>query len=287
MNKILVHDGKAHTDDFLASCVCLHKVPNSSLFRLPFVTENQLLDKNCWVLDFGRNFDVDLHNFDHHQIEEEICSFTMVLDYFYGKKYRKYMPQLRFIEIFDSYGPKKAAEFAKLNIDDLDVVFSPISQSMLGLFSRISGEVADPLLTVMKKIGLEVCEQIENTDFLLSLLDNSNYFEYGKLKILDVTKCSLPEDIISQKNIRPDNLPTKIYSKIHGITPDIILTIDSRQFGFRMVSTNTDVVKFTSCEKAYFTHNSGFLTGFKKFEDYRYILDNHTIRHESKSCLHK
>jgi hypothetical protein len=282
MNEILVHDGKAHTDDFLASCVCLHKIPESKLFRLPFVQEDQLKDEKCWVLDFGRDFDTDLHNFDHHQIEEEICSFTMILDYFYGKKYRTYMPQLRFIEIFDSYGPKKAAEFAKINIDDLDVVFSPISQSVLGVFSRISGQVHDPLLTIMKQIGNEVCDQIENTEFLLSILDNSNYFEYEKVKILDVTKCSLPQDIISQKNIRPDCLPTKLYSKIKGIEPDIILTIDSRQSGFRMVSPNTDVIKFTHCEKAYFTHNSGFLVGFKNLEDYKFILDNYTIRHESK-----
>lgn len=282
MNKILVHDGKAHTDDFLASCVCLHKVKDSELFRLPFVQENQLNDKNCWILDFGRQFDCDLHNFDHHHIEEEICAFTMVLDYFYGAKYRKYMPQLRFIEIFDSYGPKKAAEFAKINTDSLDIIFSPISQAMLSLFSKVSGQVYGPLLSIMKQMGFEICEKIENTDFLLSILDNSNYFEYGKLKILDVTNCSLPQDFISQKNIRPDHLPTKIYCKIHEIEPDIILTIDSRQSGFRMVSHNLDVVKFTPCNKAYFTHNSGFLVGFKNLEDYRFILDNHTIRHESK-----
>jgi|694.fasta_scaffold52360_2 hypothetical protein len=282
MTKILVHDGKAHTDDFLGACVCLHKLPDSQLFRLHFVQESELKDPNCWVLDFGRDFDSDLHNFDHHQLEEEICSFTMVLDYFYGKSYRRIMPQLQFIEIFDSYGPKRAAEFAKINPDNLDIIFSPISNAILGLFSKISGQVSDPLLTIMKQIGKEICEQIENTELLLSVMDNSNYFERDKIKILDVTKCVLPQDIISQKEIRPDHLPTKLYSKINDIEPDIILTIDSRQNGFRMVSSNTDVIKFTHCDKAYFTHNSGFLVGFNNYEDYKFILDNFTIRHESK-----
>ena len=282
METILVHDGGAHTDDFLASCVCLHKMPNAILRRLPFVPEEDLKNHNVWVLDFGRDFDPELHNFDHHQIEQEICSFTMVLDYFYGKKYRQYMPQLQFIEIFDSYGPKRAAEFAKINPDSFDILISPISQAILGLFSKFSGLVSDPLLTIMRQIGKEICDKIEDAEFLLSLMDNSNYFEFGKIKILDVTKCVLPQDIISQKNIRPDQLPTKTYSKIHDLEPDVILTIDSRQGGYRMVSSNTDVLKFTPCEQAYFTHNSGFLVGFRQYEDYKFILNNHTILHESK-----
>lgn len=282
MKKIITHDGKAHTDDFLASCVCLHKIPNSFLERLRFPTNEDLKDENVWVLDFGREFDTDLHNFDHHQIEEEICSFTMVLDYFYGKKYRQYCPELRFVEIFDSYGPKKAAEFAGINPDNFDVLNSPISHAILEVFSEVSGTVRDPLLAIMKQIGSKICSKIENFDFLLSLLDNANYFEFGKIKILDVTKCTLPQDIVSQKQIRPDMLPTKLYSKIHGIEPDIILTIDCRQGGFRMVSANTDVIKFNHCEKASFTHNSGFLTAFKYYEDYKFILDEYTIRHESK-----
>ena len=282
MTKIVVHDGKAHTDDFLASCVCLYKLPHSSLERVAYPTEDNLKNENVWVLDFGRQFDTELHNFDHHQIEEEICAFTMVLDYFYGKKYREYCPELRFIEIFDSYGPKKAAEFAGIKEDNFNVLFSPISQAMIEIFSEISGSVKDPLLSIMKEIGSKVCYRIENFEFLLSILDNSNYFEHRKIKILDVTKCTLPQDFVSQKQIRPDMLPTKLYSKIKGIEPDIILTIDGRQGGFRMVSVNTDAIKFNTCENAYFTHNSGFLIAFKNYEDYKFILEEYTLRHESK-----
>jgi len=267
MIKIIAHNGKAHQDDFLAACVCAYKLDNSELFRLSY-TEEDLKDKDCWVLDQGRRFEPNLHNFDHHQIEQEICSFTMILDYFYANNYRQYMPQLRFLEIFDSYGPIKAAEFVSMPQENIDCVFSPLNFAMISLFSKIEGKVDGPMLVIMKEIGREICDQIENMDFMIGLLEKSNFFEYREIKILDVTKCTLPE------GIKYDQLPTKIYSKINGLNPEVILTVDSRQEGFRMVSINTDSLRFKHNEMSYFTHNSGFLTGFKKYDDYRLILDS-------------
>ena len=274
MTKVVVHDGKAHQDDFLASCVCHYKLDNSEVFRGQ-PSEQDFLDSDCWILDQGRRYEPELHNFDHHQIEQEICAFTMVLDYFYGKEYRKYLPQLRFVEIFDSYGPKKAAEFAGIPQDNLDIIASPLNHAMMRLFSKIEGKVTDPILPVMKEIGKEICLQIEDMQNLLKSLEDSVYFEYKKIKILDTTKCITPA------GTKHDQLPTKTFCKIKNIEPDIVLTIDSRQEGYRMVSINTDVIKFNSTEKAYFTHNSGFLVGFKEYSDYNFILDN-SVLHESK-----
>lgn len=271
--KIIAHDGKAHQDDFLATCVCIYKL-NAPAFRAKY-KEEQLKDPDCWVLDQGRSFDETLHNFDHHQIEQEICSFTMVLDYFYGKEYRKFLPQLRYVEIFDSYGPSAAAKFAEMPISSTDVVCSPVQTSMMRVFSKINGEITDPLYSVMKEIGEEICSQIENVDLLFKVLGDSQYFEYNDIKIFDTTKCVMPQ------GIRHDQLPTKTYCKQFELEPEIILTIDSRQNGFRMVSINTDNIKFVENSLSYFTHNSGFLTNFKNYEDYKVILDNYTNdRHE-------
>jgi hypothetical protein len=269
--RILAHNGKAHQDDFLAACVCCYKLDTTEVFRDAY-KEEDLNDPNCWVLDQGRKFEPELHNFDHHQIEEEICAFTMVLDHFYGKKYREYMPQLRFVEIYDSYGPKKAAEFVEMKQDNLDVVLSPIHTSMMRVFSKIEGRVKDPMLSIMKEMGFEICSQIENTEMLLKALDEASYFEYKGINILDNSACVLPE------GIKHDVLPTKLYSKIKDIYPGVILTKDSRQEGYRMVSTNTDCLKFLPNPNSYFVHNSGFLVGFKKYEDYKIILENYADR---------
>lgn len=270
MNSIIVHDGKSHQDDFLAACVCIYKL-NAPAFRVKYA-EEQLVDPKFWVLDQGRSFDPALHNFDHHQIEEQICSFTMILDHFYGKEYRTYLPQLKFVEIFDSYGPKPAADFAGISVENLDIVSSPIHTAMMRVFSRIAGEIVDPMYSVMKELGKEVCLQIENVELLFKVLGDSKYFEYEGIKILDTTKCVMPE------GMKHDQLPTKTYCKKHDLQPQIILTIDSRQDGYRLVSINSDDIKFEQNSLSYFTHNSGFLTNFKNYEDYKKILKNNISR---------
>lgn len=269
MTKIIVHDGKAHQDDFLAACVCAFKL-NAPVFRTKFTQEN-LEDPNCWVLDQGARFDPELHNFDHHQIEKEICAFTMVLDFLYGEEYRTFQPNLRYVEIFDSYGPSAAAKFAQIPESSIDIINCPIRMAIMQVFSRIDGEVTDSLLYVMREIGREICFQIENTKSLFEILSDGKLIEFEGYKIFNVCDCVMID------GTKHDRLPTKEYCKHKGYEPEIILTKDSRtQNGYRMVSINTDNLRFTPNDLCYFTHNSGFLTNFKNFEDYKVILKEFT-----------
>jgi hypothetical protein len=269
--KIVVHDGRAHTDDFLAACVCYYKL-GFDVFRQGFSAE-MLENPDIWVLDQGRIFNPDLHNFDHHQIEKELCAFTMVLDYFYSDiNYREFMPNLQFIEIFDSYGPIRAADFVGIKPDNLELVSSPIQSALLKSFSKIQGQVQEPFLPIMKLIGGEICKKIEDVQILDKCLDSSKVFDFMEIKVLDTTGCPVP------KGYEHDQLPTKSWCKKNKINPVVILTRDTRQNGFRMVSINTNTLKFSHCDKAYFTHNSGFLVGFKEYSDYAYILANHVSR---------
>jgi len=265
--KIVVHDGRAHADDFLAACVCRHRL-GLPVVRAKF--DQAMLDSpDFWVLDQGRRFEPELHNFDHHQVEEEICSFTMVLDHFYGKSYRDSWPALRFIEVFDSYGPKRAAAFAGVPEEGLEVVSSPIHAALVSAFSKVAGEVPDHLLEVRGMIGREICSRIESESILFSCIDKGfRLFDLSGTKVLDVCECSPPE------GFSHDNLPTKQWSKARGHEPEVILTRDPRQGGYRMISINTGSVKFRQSEKAYFTHVSGFLTAFRDYEDHKELLES-------------
>lgn len=268
---IVVHDGRAHADDFLASCVCHYKT-GLPVFRLQ-ADDYMLNDADTWVLDHGRRFEPQLHNFDHHQIEEEVCSFTMILDFLYGKQYRDYMPDLKYLEIFDSYGPKKAAEFAGVKEESIDLMSSPIHSSLLKAFSKIEGRVDDPFISIMKMMGHEICEQIESKKELLEILDKqARIFDYEGIGILDTTGCVMPD------RMQHDHLPTKIWCKINKLNPSVILNIDSRGNGYRMVSINTDSLRFLLNDKSSFTHNSGFLTVFGILDDYKTILSRYVVK---------
>jgi hypothetical protein len=268
---IIVHNGKAHADDFLAACVCLFKL-NKDLFRSNF-SEKMLEDPDFWVLDQGARFEPELHNFDHHHLNQEICSFTMILDYFYGSNYREYLPNLKFIEIYDSFGSKKASEFAGMNQNKLELLTSPIQSSILKAFSKINGIVEEPFLSIMKLIGSEICENIEKMEILLKILDqNCNFYEFEGIEIMDTTKCVIPD------NYTYDQLPTKVWCKNKKISPTIILTVDSRdKKSYRMVCTNNSLV-FKTNKFSSFTHASGFLTSFKNYDDFKEILKNYTTK---------
>lgn len=270
--KIIVHGGRAHEDDFLAACVCLHKL-GLPLHRTE-ATEEMLADPECWVLDQGMRWEPELHNFDHHQMEREVCALTLVLDHFYGGDYRELVPGLRFIEIQDSYGASKAAEFAGIPRDSLKVVSSPIRSAMLKSFSRLDGRVGAQMTDVMSIIGAEVCRDIEEARELFEVLTSHyNIFERSGIKVLDTTRCVLPE------GCGHDRLPTKAWCRSKGVEVGVILTKDTRkEGGYRMVSVNTDDIRFLPNDKAYFTHVSGFLTGFGEYVDHEVILDKHVAR---------
>lgn len=269
--RIVVHDGRAHADDFLAACVCRHRL-GFPVYRQA-CDESMLEDPSVWILDQGRRFEPSLRNFDHHQINEETCSFTMVLDHFYGPSYREYMPNLRYVEIFDSYGPKRAAEFAGIREDSLDLVTSPIHTSLLKTFSKIEGEVKSPFVELMGQLGEEICHQIEIKEELIWILSNqATMFEYDGIRILDTTACMMPD------GMGHDHLPTKMWCKRNGLDPEVILNIDSRGNGYRMVSINTDSLRFVPNPKSTFTHNSGFLTVFADLMDYQSILSDYVLR---------
>lgn len=269
--KIVVHGGRAHEDDFLAACVCLHKL-GAPLYRSS-VTEEMLADPDCWVLDQGMKWEPELRNFDHHQIEGEVCALTLVLDHFYGGDYRDLVPGLRFIEIADSYGASKAAQFAGVTRESLKVVSSPIRSAVLRSFSRIEGLMEGPMAEVMRAIGGEICRDIEDARTLFDVLtEHYRIFERGGIKVLDTTRCVLPE------GLSHDRLPTKAWCKSKGVDVGVVLTMDSRQEGYRMVSVNTDDVRFLPNDRSYFTHVSGLLTGFSEYGDHEVILERHVAR---------
>lgn len=260
MVRIIVHRGRAHVDDFLASCVCLHKT-GLPLFRQD-ADSHSLDDPRCWVLDQGMRFEPELLNFDHHHIDEEICSLTMVLDHLYGDSYRSHFPQLRYVEIYDSRGSSKAAKFAGAPKESLDLASSLVQQFVLKAFSSVEGEVGDEFLPLMRMVGAEICEKIESTSAIMEILDrNAKIVRFMDMDILDVVSCE------------GHDLPTKAWCSARGLSPTAILARDPRFPGYlRMIAVDRAKIHFRSDPACSFVHQNGFLASFPESEDWRTIL---------------
>jgi hypothetical protein len=258
--RIVVHRGRAHVDDFLASCVCVHKT-GLPLFRQD-ADEGVLDDPSCWVLDQGMRFEPELLNFDHHHTDDEICAFTMVLDHLYGASCRDYFPQLRYVEIYDSHGASKAAKFAGAPREALDISASLVQQFVLRAFSSVEGEVGDDFIPLMRKVGGEICDKIESMPVMMESLDRHSKIEHFMgLEILDITLCE------------GQDLPTKAWSSQRNLSPDAILAKDPRLAGsLRLIAVDRSRVNFRPDPSCSFVHPSGFLAVFPESEDWRTIL---------------
>ena len=250
-------------DDFLAACVCIFKT-GLELFRID-ADEQTLGDPSCWVLDQGLRFEPDLHNFDHHQTDEKICSLTMVLDHFYGKSYREYLPQLTYIEIHDSHGSQAAAKFAGLNPSGVEIASSLVQNLVLKSFSEIEGLVSDPFYSIMLGIGDQLCRMVEEVPLMMEALDRSaELVSFEGLDILDIVNCDVES---------PDRLPTKFWCKKRGIFPAVILTRDTRSPGkYRMIGIDKSKIDFSGCKSCDFVHPSGFMAVFDEYDTWKIIL---------------
>ena len=174
---------------------------------------------------------------------------------------------MRYLEILDSHGIQRASDYAKASEEAIRLVESPIHSSMLSAFSRIDGEVTGGILEVMGMIGGDVCAKAEGKDNLLTCIDSGyRILLVGDIEVLDVCGCRPPEGLSHA------DLPTKLWCKVRNHAPSVILTVDTRYGGYRMVSINTNSVRFSPHKSSYFTHASGFMVAFLEYGDHERIL---------------
>lgn len=267
MIKIVTHNGGAHVDDFLASCILLCNLDDAILCRQP-ATEEDLNDPNVWVIDQGRQYNSKLNNYDHHHLETEKCAVTMLLDDIaYSITYRELFPEWKFIEQADSRGPFVAGRlFGDGAGKYAEYTRSPIVGALLKRFSKCEGLVVDEaLLNIMKGIGESIFEDFWKMEALLMEIGSYHkMLEYGGYSILDVSSSNCPAQ-----------LPTKQWSKINNVSPDIILAKNYRgNGGYRMIRTNDSTISFNDKHPSVtFAHITGFLVCFDDRENFKQIID--------------
>ena len=89
IKKLLTHDGVFHADEIFA--IALIKCVFSSVIikveRTRDITTDDMEDPEIWVLDQGKVYNPELHNFDHHQEKELESTNVLVLEYLKEQKY--------------------------------------------------------------------------------------------------------------------------------------------------------------------------------------------------------
>jgi hypothetical protein len=117
IKKIVTHREPRHADDFIAVSLLKMSYPNAIIETVhpQLVPSEYFLDKEVCLVDVGGRYEPELFNFDHHQDLNISCSLILVLKHMYGLSLISRV--LRFIDIADRYGVKKASEDVGVPLD--------------------------------------------------------------------------------------------------------------------------------------------------------------------------
>lgn len=266
MKSLVTHNGYAHEDEFLASCLFLAKDPE--IQHIVRNNGNELLgalknNKKIYVVDVGKEYDPELNNYDHHQFEYGTfeCSFSLAL-----KKYNLYdiaqksWDWLDKTIMWDCQGPQKVA--AELNIDNAFQTLSGISVYFLKIFENIDHiDYNDYLFKTMKAIGEEIVNDLENMKRSFEWWGENTFITYltKDIKGIFIKKESPVELYDSAMNKHIDFL------REEGVEINIVGQPDSRSGGYKVFRVKDcpkidfRLLNTLEKEKIHFIHNSGFL----------------------------
>lgn len=258
----ITHNGRAHKDDFLASCILIAKFPEIVIYRQEAPTEAQLADPSIFVFDFGKRLEPELKNFDHHQLNGgEVCAFTLILEHF-GMRDYKALPWIKYVEIEDHCGIQAQIDFLGKGTrgDIKSVLASPIDSYLINLFSHYSMiEAGMPLYDTMRGIGATIINQYESYyDVLEEIKQKCHVYRLDDdINILDCRQLT-SEQIHGSQAVHDFNKENKI---------DIVLNNNVRGGGdLRLVRLNHSKFDFNLVKDMSgigFVHQSGFLVSFE------------------------
>ncbi len=262
IQKIVVHPGGAHKDDFLACALLLAKYPVKIERREP--CEADLADPKICVVDVGGEWNEELMNFDHHQFprdSEPLCALSLVLKHLdLYEEALKFCDWLEVTEWIDTRGIVETSKWLGLDRKTVSKLNSPVDVTILRRFAiKTEHSVGQPIWEVMKMIGEDLCEYISGMKRRLAyvsehvqILDMS----FGK-KILFMPRSEpLAEDASSGMGR---------YVEEAGLKEEVVGMIypDRRGEGYGISRYNDDKrLEFTKIEAEddiHFAHTKGFI----------------------------
>ena len=240
---IITHPGGAHFDEITALGLIL-AVHADTEFRVerrePATAE--LDDPDVWVVDVGDRHEPEKRNFDHHQSLDCPAAFVLVADYLGLAETLSVMPWWDFKDSVDCVGPGKSSEIFNAG-DDL-VNRNPVEIWLAAHFAS-EPEASLPLL---KAYGAHV---IEGARRLKAQID---YWKTSPRLVIAGVPAMIGET--------RESAGLEEFRRLEKNPPDIVISLDSREDGWRLFRYDGAPVDFSLIENhpaIAFAHKSGFL----------------------------
>jgi hypothetical protein len=245
---IITHPSGAHFDEVTAISLILAENPDTTFGierREPLPEE--LEDPDVWVLDVGGRHDPEKHNFDHHQDLDCPATFVLVAEYLGLLETMSVMPWWDFKDSVDRFGPRRSS--LKYHAGD-DLVNRNEVETWLTVNFAYEPEATLPLL---KSFGLHL---VEGARMLKSQID---YWRTCSRLVIGGVTAMIGE---TTESVGLDE-----FRRLDENPPDIVISLDSRDNGWRLFRFDGTPVDFTliaDLPEIAFAHKSGFMAKTKE-----------------------
>lgn len=247
-NKLIVHGGQAHRDDFLAACLVAGMNPSIIIERRE-PQESDFNDSEVLILDVGMRDNPELGNFDHH-IEGIKTSFSWLNEVFeLGLEEESwYQPSI----ILDNRGPFALGKELDVTPDSMKGLISPIEQAMLGLFTQTKEiKEGDPLFSIMREIGLSLIKFGQMRKELYVKWSSCSFVkEMDGAKLLIIKEVSHPKMADFAK-------------RFGGIDAIISINFRTKTIELKRLNDSPKIDGLKIKESCSFVHKTGFLAVLK------------------------
>lgn len=245
---IITHSGSAHFDEVTALSLIL-AVHTDTGFRIerrePLPAEMD--DAAVWVVDTGKRYEPEKHNFDHHQSPDCPAAFVLVAEHLGLADALSIMPWWHFKDGVDRIGPVRAS--AKYNAGDALVNRNPVENWLVDRFAA-EPQVSLPLL---KSFGAHI---IGDSRRLKQQID---FWKTCRRFVIAGVPAMIGET--------RDSFGLDEFRRLEENPPDIVISLDRHSEGWRLYRYDGAPVDFSliaHCPEIEFAHNSGFLAKTKE-----------------------
>jgi hypothetical protein len=245
---IVTHPGSAHFDEVTAVSLILAMHPATEFKierREP--TPEELDNPEVWVVDTGKRYQPEKHNFDHHQDASCPASFVLLAEYFGLSETMSILPWWNFKDHVDRFGPVKSS--VKYHAGDDLVNRNPME---IWLTSRFAAE-PEACLFLLTSFGTQI---IRDARMLKKQID---FWKTSKRILIAGVPAMIGETM--------ESAGLEEFRRVDKNPPDIVISLARRDGGWRLFRYEGAPVDFSliaNCPEIAFAHKSGFMATTKE-----------------------
>lgn len=225
--------------------ILLATLGSAEIFRRE-ATNEDLADPDTYVVDVGMDYDLEKHNFDHHQDSTFPCAFHLVMRYLgYHDTAMAVFGWYDHLSMMDVRGLYKTAEYLGVDSSVLFASSSPIDGYILSCFSKVTSLTErDAFYWLMKEFGEDFIEMVGlKMKRLKRLKKETQILPVKHLKALvsnisDQPKLSME---LYLRALNDEAVVMSITPSIRGAGWEMLRLGDNMVVDFRSIATNPEI----------------------------------------------